>query len=620
MQLDPAHLAAIAARLDELHDDLVAAAAAEDAAADAHPGNRASAQNLTHYVELRQHDIRTLQDSLAELGLSSLGRSEPHVLATLDAVRVAIARLGGLPAPAVTEPPVDFESGPELLARNADDLLGTPRNGRRTRIMVTLPSEAAVDSGLVDRIVAAGTEVVRINCAHDGPDAWLAMVRNVRRAERAQGRRVSVTMDLAGPKLRTGPIEPGPQVRKVKPARDALGRVTTPARVRLTAGSSDAAATGPGEGAGSGSGAVLPVVPVADQDWLDGLRTGDAVRLRDARDRRRELRVVEAEAPDRVLETSRTIYLAPGIRLKSRGGAGGTAHGSSHAAATTVGALPSSEQRLTLRPGDRLTLVPSLEPVPVDAGRIGCTLPQVFRDAEPGHRIMFDDGKISGRVEHVAPAEVRVLITDADAGGARLGAAKGINLPDTDLRLAALTDTDLANLPFVVEHADAVILSFVRGADDVLLIQRHLTELGGTGVGLILKIETVTGFEQLPDILFAAMRWPRVGVMIARGDLAVEAGYRRLAELQEEMLWLCEAAHVPVVWATQVLDTLARTGRPSRAEVTDAAMSGRAECVMLNKGPWVDAAVEALDDILGRMDDHQRKKQSLLRRLMSWEA
>jgi len=107
-------------------------------------------------------------------------------------------------------------------------------------------------------------------------------------------------------------------------------------------------------------------------------------------------------------------------------------------------------------------------------------------------------------------------------------------------------------------------------------------------------------------------------VMIARGDLAVECGYERLAELQEEILWLCEAAHLPVIWATEVLDQLARTGQPSRAEITDAAMSQRAECVMLNKGPHVDVAITVLDDILRRMSGHQRKKTALLRPLRSW--
>ena len=127
-------------------------------------------------------------------------------------------------------------------------------------------------------------------------------------------------------------------------------------------------------------------------------------------------------------------------------------------------------------------------------------------------------------------------------------------------------------------------------------------------VPLILKIETAQAFHHLPELLLEAMRSPIVGVMIARGDLAVEGGYPRLAEVQEEILWLCEAAHLPVIWATEVLDKLARTGRPSRAEVTDAAMAQQAECIMLNKGPYVDMAIAMLDDILIRMAGHQRKK------------
>jgi hypothetical protein len=114
-------------------------------------------------------------------------------------------------------------------------------------------------------------------------------------------------------------------------------------------------------------------------------------------------------------------------------------------------------------------------------------------------------------------------------------------------------------------------------------------------------------------MLLAALAGPAAGVMIARGDLAVECGYERLAEVQEEILGACEAAHVPVVWATQVLETLAKTGLPSRAEITDAAMGGRAECVMLNKGPHIVDAMRTLDDILRRMQSHQAKKRPLLR-------
>ena len=136
-----------------------------------------------------------------------------------------------------------------------------------------------------------------------------------------------------------------------------------------------------------------------------------------------------------------------------------------------------------------------------------------------------------------------------------------------------------------VKIADIIELSFVREQTDVIQLFDELDRLHATDIGVVLKIETPRAFENLPQLILTAMRRRRIGVMIARGDLAVESGYERMAELQQETLSLCEAAHLPVVWATQVLEQLAKTGRPSRAEITDAAMSERAECVMLNKGP-----------------------------------
>jgi pyruvate kinase len=174
------------------------------------------------------------------------------------------------------------------------------------------------------------------------------------------------------------------------------------------------------------------------------------------------------------------------------------------------------------------------------------------------------------------------------------------------------------DLAVVARCADLVGLSFAQSAADVRALRARLVELGAAQVGLMLKIETRRGFDHLPEMLLAAMAGPAAGVMIARGDLAVECGYERMAEVQEEILWACEAAHLPVVWATQVLETLAKTGLPSRAEITDAAMGGRAECVMLNKGPHILGAMRTLDDILRRMQAHQSKKRPLLRALKAW--
>jgi pyruvate kinase len=124
--------------------------------------------------------------------------------------------------------------------------------------------------------------------------------------------------------------------------------------------------------------------------------------------------------------------------------------------------------------------------------------------------------------------------------------------------------------------------------------------------------------RNLPELIAAAAARGPAAVMIARGDLAVSIGFERLAEMQDEILWLCEAAHVPVVWATQVLDDLLHEGLASRAETTDAAMGQRADCVMLNKGPHLPEAVAFLGDILRRMDRHQARKFPRLAPLASW--
>jgi len=251
----------------------------------------------------------------------------------------------------------------------------------------------------------------------------------------------------------------------------------------------------------------------------------------------------------------------------------------------------------------------------VSPAHIHCTLPAAFDRVRVGDRVWLDDGKIGGAVTVNDGARIEMTVTHVPADGGKLRAEKGINFPDTDLGLEALTDKDLADLREAVQFADMVALSFVRTPEDVLQLGERLREIGAQHVGIVLKIENAAAFRNLPRILLTALRTPPVGVMVARGDLAVEVGFERLSEVQEEILWLCEAAHVPVVWATQVLEGLAKGGAPTRAEVSDAVMSSRAECVMLNKGPKVVSTVEFLANVLERMEEHHDKRMALLRRL-----
>jgi pyruvate kinase len=205
-------------------------------------------------------------------------------------------------------------------------------------------------------------------------------------------------------------------------------------------------------------------------------------------------------------------------------------------------------------------------------------------------------------------------ITYAKDKGSKLKADKGINFPESKLKISGLTAKDKQDLAFVAENADTVNLSFVNKSDDVALYLKEITKYDRRP-GLILKIETQKGFKNLPHILLHAMKTYPVGVMIARGDLAIETGWKNFASIQEEIMRISEAAYIPVVWATQVLDNLAKKGVPTRSEITDAALAQRAECVMLNKGTYIEKAVKTLDKILRRMQKFQNKKQTILPQL-----
>jgi pyruvate kinase len=573
--------------------------------ADVTTEHRSSARNMLHYWAIRQCDLRNLQARLSAYGLSSLGRSEPHVEATLVSVRSAIsAMLGeGLQPPVTADSQTDRSA--ELLRNRTQDLLGSDPVDRGTRIMVTLPSTAAVNPVLVHQLVERGMNIARINCAHDDAEAWRSMARHVRQAAEATGRRCLVAMDLAGPKLRTGPLEPGPRCVKLRPHRNELGQVTAPARAWLTTTNEPA---DPPE-------AGMPSIKVS-RKWLGRRRAGDVLHLHDTRGSKRRLELVggartSSKSGGFVVTADKTTYLATGTVLK--------VHGVDDP--THVGELPQTEQRLVLHRGDILELTRDCSPAPVTAGsfpRIGCTLPEIFDHARLGEKVHLDDGRISGEIVSVGANVLGLRIDHAADGGSRLRADKGINVPDMRLPITALTAQDSSDLSTVVELADLVEMSFVREPSDVTLLLDELSRLGDDSLGVVLKIETRQAFERLPQLLLTVMQRAHVGVMIARGDLAVECGYERLAELQEEILWLCEAAHLPVIWATQVLEQLAQTGNPTGAEISDAAMSERAECVMLNKGPHINDAVVVLDSILRRMADHHYKKTALMPSLHSW--
>jgi pyruvate kinase len=451
------------------------------------PGFTASAANLAAYISIRRHDLRVLQLDLMTLGLSSLGRCEARVLENLDAVLATLAHLARADPVLYRFPDPDaFFAGSTMLRAESESVFGPAPSEREVYIMVTLPSEAAVDGRLVHDLVANGMDVARINCAHDDAGAWRAMAANVRAAAETLDRSCRVAVDLVGPRARTG-------------------------------------------------------VVAADD---------------------------------------------PAIRVS---------------------------------PGDRVLLVAEpRERSPGDPPYVVCSLEEALPQLHPGHRVMIDEGSLEAVVLEAGGGSALLEVMRAPAKGFRLRPGKGMNFPTTPLALDPLTANDLAALDVVAGFADVVGYSFVQRPEDMHRLVDELESRTRREISLIAKIETRLAVENLPRIIVAAAGRRPLAVMIARGDLAVEIGHVRLAEIQEELLWLCEAAHVPVIWATQVLDTFVKKGVHHRGEMTDAAMAERAECVMLNKGPFVREGVAVLSDVLGRMEGHQSKKTSRLRALRAW--
>ncbi len=445
--------------------------------------------NLAHYLAVRRTDLRPLQRQLMWRGLSSLGRLESRVLPTLDATLAALAALSGRPAPFAPPAEAAFFAGEHRLEAATDRLFGAPPPHRRTRIMVTLPSEAATDAALIEDFARRGMDVARINCAHDSEADWRAMIRHVRRASEQAGRPIRILMDIGGPKIRT--------------------------------------------------------------EIVDSLK-----------------------------------------------------------------------HRAKLMPGDCFRLVAAGSPRPDNEAPVSASvsLPQMVTRLTVGDRVRYDDGVLEGVVMSRADGEAVVRVVAAKGGGVKLHAHKGLNLPDTQLDLSPLTDKDRTDLAVVAECADMLGYSFVSHPEDIDDLEAALAEHPAREhpLGLVAKIERPEAITNLPDLIARAAGGRPFCIMIARGDLAAEIGFERLAEMQEEILWICEAASVPTVWATQVLEDLIVDGVPSRGEMTDAAMSARAECVMLNKGPALPTAIEVLDRLLARIEDDLFKKTPTLRALKSW--
>ncbi len=579
-----------------------------------------SALNLAHYLALRRRDLRPLQDRLADVGLSSFGHGEANVLANLNRVIRLLQLAVGLDAQDV-EPETGAATEGEaaqLLTQRTEALFGPRPEQRLVRIMVTLPSEAAWNYPLVQALLERGMDCARINCAHDDRATWKAMVDNVRRAVAKSGRACKILVDLAGHKVRTGPIATAPAITHVKVRRDVYGNMIAPTKILLAADTD----TG-------GHGVTLPELVdyhfTVPQELHRQLVLGDRLYFTESRGKKRYLEITAQISTHYWLaQCLDSTYLAADtpVNWQRR-----TTSGAYQTLGTFAFSLFDGEPLvIRLHKSDLLMLTRDALPGQpacrdeasgrlISPARISCTYTGLIDDLQPGAPVWIDDGKLGTQVEAITEEGALLKITHAGPKGVMIRSDKGINVPETRLNLPPLSDKDLDDLDFVCQEADMVGFSFVETVDDMEYLMNALAERNAANLTIIAKIETNRAFRHLPEIILGTIGRHSLGIMIARGDLAVELGSVRMSEIQEEILWLCEAGHIPVIWATQVLESLAKKGQVSRPEITDAASSVRAECVMLNKGPYVLDAVEVLGDILSRMQEHQQKKFTRLRAL-----
>lgn len=319
--------------------------------------------------------------------------------------------------------------------------------------------------------------------------------------------------------------------------------------------------------------------------------------------------VLEIVSPTRIrVGLERTVYLKEGLEL----------HGDLSGSSFTIGPIKPQPIDLRVRAGEVLRLYKNNEILGHKAtadkpAGITCTLPEVLQRVQLGQRVFIDDGKIGTSVTSSKEDYVELEIISPIDNASKIRPEKGINFPDSDLNVPSITSEDINNLDFVVKHATAVALSFVHRPQDLYDLRNALDKIGHPDIGIVAKIETADAIHNLAHILIAGLELPKFGILIARGDLAVEVGFENLALVQEDILCLCEAAHIPVILATQVLETLAKSGLPTRAEITDAAMGQRAECVMLNKGTHILEAVKTLSGLLSVEERHYIKKRHVFR-------
>lgn len=257
-------------------------------------------------------------------------------------------------------------------------------------------------------------------------------------------------------------------------------------------------------------------------------------------------------------------------------------------------------KKVNLEEGQTFTL--TTEKIEGDEKRVSITYDGLAEDVEIGKTILIDDGLIELKVKNITDTDIICTVIN----GGELGQRKGVNVPNVPVRLPALTQKDREDIIFGVEQGvDFIAASFVRSAEGVLEIKALLKECNAPHIPIIAKIENAEGIKNIDEILHCAD-----GIMVARGDLGVEIPAQEVPYLQKLLIQKCNDNYKPVITATQMLDSMIRNPRPTRAEVTDVANAvyDGTDAVMLSgetaQGKYPLEALQMMVEIVKNTENH----------------
>lgn len=533
----------------------------------------ASKQNLCAFLALQKFSNSKLNSFLVEEGFSSIKMMSPHVLFSLNKI------IGHLfPDDQHNKNYIDLESARYLKNQRSQELLGKSKEDPFS-IMVTLDRSMLEKPEIFKELIRSGMTIARINLARDY-SVWKSLVESIRTAEKEiglekQNGKCMIYMDLPGPKIRVN------EFRKTIVPLKINTEKTSPIGYLMSQNSKD-------------NPIINNFVLKLNIDEFTGVAAGQIIHFIDTKGRKRYFTVLEIVSPTCLkVELNKPAILNEETTVQL-----------SHDKECKLTNLLKRQITIKVKKGDILRIYKNHNYLGKPKGNeepasIGVTLPEALRNVRPKDKVFFEDGNICAVVVEVNEKYLDVKITLTRKKVEYIKPHKGVNFPDSlvYLNVPTITETDIKTVSKIIPFVDLIGVSFIHHPNDIRILKGYLDQHTEKKIGLIAKIETKYALFSLSKIILEGLNLDLFGVMIARGDLAIEIGYEQMAKAQEGILEICRAAHIPVIWATNILNHLNKKGIPLRAELTDAFMGLRADCIMMNKGPYISNSIKFLQHL-----------------------